>query len=53
MNDIYRITAGFDYLIRPQIDAFVRYNFYDFVDDTDAYNSGVAHMLLGGVSGTF
>jgi hypothetical protein len=53
VNNVYRVTAGFDYLIRPRIDAFFRYNFYDFVDDTSTYNSGVAHMFLGGVSGTF
>ncbi|MCU0961349.1 MAG: hypothetical protein MUF48_14725, partial [Pirellulaceae bacterium] len=53
INDIYRITAGVDYLIRPRINAFVRYNFYDFIDDTATFNSGVAHMFLGGVSGTF
>ncbi|MCU0961206.1 MAG: hypothetical protein MUF48_13985, partial [Pirellulaceae bacterium] len=29
VNDIYRITAGVDYLIRPRINAFVRYNIYD------------------------
>jgi hypothetical protein len=53
VSDIYRVTAGFDYLIRPRIDAFVRYNFYDFIGDTQAYNSGVAHMFLAGLSGTF
>ena len=53
MNDIYRVTAGFDYMIRPRIDTFVRYNFYDFIGDTQAYNSGVAHMFLAGLSGTF
>ena len=53
INDIWRVSAGFDYLIRPRIDAFVRYNFYDIIDSTDSYNSGVAHMVLGGLSGTF
>ncbi len=32
INDLYRLTAGFDYLIRPRIDVFVRYNFYDVID---------------------
>ncbi|MHB8863039.1 MAG: hypothetical protein ACYC6N_11585 [Pirellulaceae bacterium] len=53
LNDIYRLTAGFDYMIRPRIDAYFRYNFYDFVDDANAYNSGTAHMFLAGLSGTF
>ena len=53
VNDIYRITAGFDYMIRPRIDAYFRYNFYDFIDDTATYNSGEAHMFLAGLSGTF
>ncbi len=53
INDLYRLSAGFDYLIRPQIDVFVRYNFYDVIDSTADYNSGTAHMFLAGLSGTF
>ena len=53
INDLYRLSAGFDYLVGPRVDAFFRYNFYDIIDSTADYNSGTAHMFLAGLSGTF
>jgi hypothetical protein len=49
----YRLSAGVDYWLRDGITVFGRYNFYEYDDITAAYNSGTAHMFLGGVTAAY
>ncbi|MHB1037377.1 MAG: hypothetical protein ACYC35_22535 [Pirellulales bacterium] len=51
--ETFRISAGADYLWRPGISTYVRYNWYDYGDLSAAFNSGQAHMFLGGVTAVF
>ena len=45
---------GLDYDLSQYLGTYVRYNYYDWNDDSaQSYNSGTSHMVLGGVSGTF
>lgn len=48
-----RLTAGTDYRLSDRMNTFVRYNYYDWDDETAAYNAGTAHMFLAGVSGVY
>lgn len=48
-----RFTLGADYVIGPRITAFTRYIFLDFEDIDDGWDSGTAHLLLGGLSAVF
>lgn len=49
----YRVSFGFDYLWRPRITPYFRYNYYDYVDASGGAVSGQAHMVLGGVTATY
>jgi hypothetical protein len=51
--DSYRVSAGLDYLLRRNMSTFFRYNYYDYRDETMAWNSGTSHMFLGGLTGTY
>jgi hypothetical protein len=48
----YRFGVGADYLLRPRVTTYVRYNYYDYQDES-GLTSGQANMILGGVSATF
>jgi hypothetical protein len=43
-----RLTAGLDWLPYNNTTAYIRYVYFDFADKTQDFNSGTAHMLLGG-----
>jgi hypothetical protein len=45
-----RITAGVDWLPYANTTAYIRYVYFDFDDTTQDFNSGTAHMLLGGIA---
>ena len=49
----YRVSAGVDYLWRPRVTTYFRYNYYNFGDLATGLQTGEAHMFLGGVSATF
>jgi len=49
----YRLSAGVDYWLRDGITVYFRYNFYDYLDETAAFNTGEAHMFLGGLTAMF
>jgi hypothetical protein len=49
----FRFSAGMDYLIRPRMTTYFRYNYFDFADLSTGLTSGQAHMLLGGLSAVF
>jgi hypothetical protein len=49
----YRLGAGVDYLWRPRVTTFLRYNYYDYRDLSLGVTSGQAHMFLGGMSALF
>jgi hypothetical protein len=51
--DTYRVLAGIDYVISDGVSVYFRYNFYDYLDQTAAYNTGEAHMFLGGLTAVF
>ncbi len=48
----FRMGIGADYLIRPRVTTYVRYNYYDYQDES-GITSGTASMILGGMSATF
>ena len=48
----FRFGAGADYILRPRVTTYVRYNYYDYQDDSGT-TSGQANMILGGMSATF
>ena len=49
----YRVLLGLDYSLQQNVSTFLRYNYYDYDDVTQAYNSGVSHIFLAGVTGTY
>lgn len=49
----WRLSAGWDYLVRRNVSTFFRYNYYDFGDLADLYNAGQSHMFLAGLTGTY
>ena len=48
-----RFNAGFDHQLSPGIASYFRYNYFDYNDETAAYNSGTAHFFLAGLSATY
>jgi len=48
----FRFEAGADYVLRPRVTTYLRYNYYDYQDES-GLTSGQANMLLGGMSATF
>ena len=52
-TEIWRITAGGDYMVRQNVNVYFRYNLYNYDDFNMAYNTGTAHMFLGGLTATF
>lgn len=51
--EINRVTAGIDYALRPNIDCYFRYQYFDYQDITLDVTSGTANWFLGGVSAVF
>jgi hypothetical protein len=48
-----RFIAGVDYQFRPKVSCYFRYNYFDFADKTQDFNSGTAHFFLGGIAATY
>jgi len=48
-----RISAGFDYSLRPRTTSYLRYTYLDYEDAIVNYNSGTAHLLLAGLSASY
>jgi len=48
-----RLSAGVDYWLSERIECYFRYNYFDYEDGSVGFNSGTAHMFLGGVAATF
>ena len=49
----FRMEVGADYILRPRVTTYVRYNYYDFQDLATGLTSGQSNMILGGMSATF
>ena len=48
-----RLGLGADYLWRPRVTMYARYNYYDYQDIVPGLTSGQTSMLLGGMSAKF
>jgi hypothetical protein len=53
LNTTTRVTMGADWVIRPRIVNYYRYELYDFFDQSPGYQSGVAQGFMGGLSALF
>ena len=51
--EINRFTTGVDYRLRPNMDCYLRYQYFDYDDKTPNVTSGTANWFLGGVSAAF
>jgi len=51
--DRTRLNAGVDWHVYENISGYFRYIFEDYEDESVAYNSGTAHMLLTGFSAIY
>jgi hypothetical protein len=49
----FRFECGADYLLRPRVTTYVRYDYYDFQDLSTGLLNGTQNSILGGVSATF
>ena len=47
-----RFGVGADYLLRPRVSTYVRYDYYNYLDES-GLTSGQANMILGGMSAKF
>jgi hypothetical protein len=62
-SDSYRVTLGADYIWRPGVSMFARYNYYEFLDlaplltntagQTNTNATGQVSMFLVGMSAKF
>ena len=52
-NITYRISAGADYLVRPNLTTFFRYNYFDYGALSALYDTGTASMFLVGINAMF
>jgi hypothetical protein len=48
-----RFSSGVDYMLTDRFTTFARYIYVDFDDIDDGFDSGDAHLVLGGVSAVF
>jgi hypothetical protein len=53
LNETTRIRVGADWMIRPRVVVYGRYELYNFSDMAPGYQSGMAQGILGGVSAMF
>ncbi len=49
----FRFEVGADYILRPRMTTYVRYDYYDFEDLSTGLLSGTQNSVLGGVSAVF
>jgi hypothetical protein len=49
----FRFECGADYLLRPRVTTYIRYDYYDFQDLSTGLLSGTQNSVLGGVSAVF
>jgi hypothetical protein len=53
LNETTRLTMGADWLLRPRVVTYVRYELYNFNDVFPGYQTGLAQGVLGGFSALF
>ena len=46
--DTVRVEAGIDWHVREHLDTFFRYQYYNFNDPTQPYDTGIANGFLVG-----
>ena len=49
----WRLSAGADYLLRRGVSTFFRYNYFDYGDATQSFNTGTTSNVLAGLTGTY
>jgi hypothetical protein len=52
-NETTRVTMGVDWVIRPRVVNYYRYELYNFLDKAPGYQTGTAQGILGGLSALF
>jgi hypothetical protein len=52
-NETTRITTGVDWVLRPRVVTYVRYELYNFNDIAPSYQTGLAQGVLGGFSALY
>jgi len=53
LNETTRLTVGADWVLRPRVITYVRYELYNFNDVFPGYQTGLAQGVLGGFSALF
>jgi hypothetical protein len=53
LNETTRVSLGADWVIRPRVITYVRYELYNFNDILPGYQTGLAQGVLGGFSAIF
>ncbi len=53
LNETTRLTMGADWMVRPRVVTYVRYELYNFNDVAPGYQTGLAQGVLGGLSALF
>ncbi|MFV1969334.1 MAG: hypothetical protein ACC628_28265, partial [Pirellulaceae bacterium] len=48
-----RWTGGVDYVLGENTTCYFRYQFFDFEDKSEDFNSGTANMFLAGMTSLF
>jgi len=51
--EVTRWTAGLDYRLGHGMSGYLRYQYFDYSDETQAFNSGTTNMILGGINAVF
>ena len=53
LNETTRLSLGADWMLRPRVVTYVRYELYNFRDIAPGYQTGLAQGILGGFSAMF
>ena len=53
LNETTRVSVGADWMIRPRVVIYGRYELYNFNDVAPGYQTGLAQGILGGFSALF
>ena len=53
LNQTTRLTMGADWVLRPRVITYVRYELYNFNDIFPGYQTGLAQGVLGGFTAMF
>ncbi len=52
-TNTWRLMAGTDIRLTANVNSYFRYNYYDWDDVQNGWNSGAAHMFLAGLSAVY